>query len=109
MGFSIVSLAPADQSWVGAFLHEQWGADIVVSRGKIFRPDTLPGFFAVTPDGTCVGLLTYHIEGGECEVVTIDSITSGQGIGTALMARRRSERQRKQDAAVSGSLPQTTI
>ena len=35
--------------------------------------------------GARVGLLTYRIEGEECEVVTIDSLEPGRGIGTALL------------------------
>lgn len=32
-----------------------------------------------------LGLLTYHIDGDACEIVTLDSERSKQGIGTALI------------------------
>ncbi len=32
-----------------------------------------------------VGLLTYQIEGSNCEIVTIDSTAEGEGIGTSLI------------------------
>jgi ribosomal protein S18 acetylase RimI-like enzyme len=44
----------------------------------------LPGF-AAFEDDRCVGLLTYEIEGDALEIVTIDALVEGQGIGTALL------------------------
>jgi len=32
-----------------------------------------------------VGLITYRIEGPECEVLSLDSLSEGIGIGTALL------------------------
>jgi ribosomal protein S18 acetylase RimI-like enzyme len=32
-----------------------------------------------------VGLLTYYIEGDECEIVTLDSLAEGIGVGSALV------------------------
>jgi ribosomal protein S18 acetylase RimI-like enzyme len=56
----------------------------VVSRGRVYEADRLPGFVACT--GTVrLGLLTYHIENGECEVVTLDSLRMREGIGSTLM------------------------
>ncbi len=34
---------------------------------------------------TPTGLVTYRLEAGECEIVTIDSLIEGIGIGTALI------------------------
>jgi GNAT superfamily N-acetyltransferase len=45
---------------------------------------TLPGF-AAFDDGRCVGLVTYEIDGEACEIVTIDALVEGEGIGTALL------------------------
>jgi GNAT superfamily N-acetyltransferase len=36
-------------------------------------------------DGRPVGLVTLHVEAGECEVVTLNSVEPGRGIGAALM------------------------
>jgi ribosomal protein S18 acetylase RimI-like enzyme len=68
---------------------EQWGAEIVVAHGKVYRPAELPGFVAEDA-GQIVGLLTYHVEGDACEIVTLDSQREGQGIGTALIEAARS-------------------
>jgi ribosomal protein S18 acetylase RimI-like enzyme len=68
---------------------EQWGAEIVVAHGTVYRPAELPGFVAEDA-GQIVGLLTYHVEGDACEIVTLDSQREGQGIGTALIEAARS-------------------
>ena len=44
----------------------------------------MPGFAAFDGDG-CVGLVTYELDGGACEIVTIDALREGEGIGTALL------------------------
>lgn len=84
-GFRIRPLSEDDQAWVSRFLKERWGAVAVVSRGRVHHPDKLPGFAAVQAD-SLVGLATYHIEGNACEIVTLDSLAEGIGIGSALIA-----------------------
>jgi ribosomal protein S18 acetylase RimI-like enzyme len=50
----------------------------------VWRPAELPGF-AAFEDERCVGLVTYELGGDACEIVTIDALEEGQGIGTALL------------------------
>ena len=63
---------------------ERWGAMVMISRGKAHQVDRLPGFLAIQ-DRAPVGLITYRIDGDECEIVTLDSVRKGVGIGTALI------------------------
>ncbi len=56
-----------------------------VSRGTLHRADLLPGFVALD-HGEPIGLVTYDINGEECEVVTLNSLIQGAGIGTALLS-----------------------
>lgn len=56
----------------------------MVSRGRVHHIDTLPGFAALQDDRV-VGLATYRIDGDECELTTIDSLSEGAGIGSALI------------------------
>jgi ribosomal protein S18 acetylase RimI-like enzyme len=56
----------------------------VAGRGGIWKPAELPGFAAYA-DGRCVGLVTYEIDGEACEIVTIDALEEGKGIGTAML------------------------
>jgi GNAT superfamily N-acetyltransferase len=44
----------------------------------------LPGFIA-TCDKQLAGLITYHINRSECEIVSLNSLIQGAGIGTALI------------------------
>jgi GNAT superfamily N-acetyltransferase len=80
----IRQLEAGDRAWVDRFILERWGAVTVVSRGQVHRPSELPGLLA-GENGEPSGLLTYSIDGEECEIVTIDSLVEGAGVGTALV------------------------
>lgn len=85
---SIRPLTPADHDWVTRKMVEEWGAEIIYVHGKIFRPPDLPGF-AAELDGEIVGLLTYRIDGKDCEVMTLNSWREGLGVGSALIEAAR--------------------
>ena len=74
----------SDGAWVADFISRQWGAEIVVAHGVIYRPSELPGFVA-TIGGKLVGLLTYQVESNSCEIVTLDSVQSNSGVGSTLI------------------------
>jgi ribosomal protein S18 acetylase RimI-like enzyme len=92
LSFSIQSIAEADRTWIKHFLSDQWGSSQVVSRGLVHDADMLPGFIArstqdihLHESGKPVGLITYTILGKACEIVTLDSLSEGIGIGTQLI------------------------
>jgi 5-(carboxyamino)imidazole ribonucleotide mutase len=74
----------ADEAWVRRLMVERWGATNVVVHGRRYYPAELPGFVAVA-DEERLGLVTYHLAGDACEIVTLDSLRPSLGIGTALM------------------------
>ena len=78
-------LVAADRAWVAQFIVEQWGDAMVVAHGRVYYPAELPGFAAFA-DGRCVGLLSYQLAGDACEIVTLDSLLEGRGIGSRLIA-----------------------
>ncbi len=82
--YEIFPLTPQDTPWVKTFMRAQWGSERVAAHGVVYLPHELPGFYAVQ-DGERVGLLTYHLEGDACEIVTLNSLRAGQGIGSALI------------------------
>jgi GNAT superfamily N-acetyltransferase len=82
--WTLRALMPGDQDRVRAFITEQWSAPIVVGYDHIHEPHTLPGFVAVEHQ-RWIGLITYHVAGAACEIVTLDSLVEGQGVGTALI------------------------
>ena len=83
--YVIRPLVAADRAWVRSFMIERWGDEIMVARGEVFRPHEFPGFAAFDAE-RCIGLLTYRVEGSACEVLSIDSLREGAGIGSALIA-----------------------
>ena len=54
----------------------------MVVHDEIFRPEQLEGF--VTEDWT--GVVAYIIKGDQCEIVSLDSLEEGRGIGSALIS-----------------------
>jgi ribosomal protein S18 acetylase RimI-like enzyme len=77
------SLGEQDRGWALASLHESWGG-VVARRGELLDPTVLPGFVALVADER-LGLATYAVRGDECELVTIDSLREGIGVGRALL------------------------
>jgi GNAT superfamily N-acetyltransferase len=74
----------ADRCWVEQFVQRRWKSMYVVSHGMAYEVGKLPGFVAWLDDERA-GLLTYHIENEECEIVTLDSLQPASGVGTALI------------------------
>lgn len=77
-------LADDDRDWVERLILERWGDTVVVGRGEVWTPAELPGFAGFEGDH-CTGLVTYEIDGEACEIVTIDALEEGRGVGTGLL------------------------
>jgi GNAT superfamily N-acetyltransferase len=79
------ALRDDERPWAAATLRESWGSDTVVyGDGRELRPADLPALVAVAGDERA-GLATYDIADGDCELVTLDALTPGAGIGGALV------------------------
>jgi ribosomal protein S18 acetylase RimI-like enzyme len=78
---SICRLTPHDLPRLRQFWNEHWGGEEMVIHGETFHLDQLDGF--VTDDWR--GILTFYIRDEECEIVSIDSLNEGQGVGTKLI------------------------
>lgn len=90
---AVAPLGPADRAWAARFLTERWGAPMVVAHGVAYRAEELPGFYAAYA-GERAGLITYHVAGDACEVVSLDSARPGLGVGTALLDAVAAEARR---------------
>lgn len=78
-------LAATDRrDWLEDFVLDRWSAPTVVGHGRVYRVAELPGFVALEEDSP-LGVITFTIEDDACEVVTIDSLHEGVGIGSALL------------------------
>ena len=82
--FGIVDLSSEYRQWAIGLIKDHWGATVVVTRGRVHDTSDLPGFVALARDEP-EGLATYRIDGEECELVTLDSLMEGIGIGSALV------------------------
>jgi DNA-3-methyladenine glycosylase I len=78
-------LTDDERPWLEDFLVEHWGGPEMLVSGALHDLRGASAIVAVR-DGERVGLLTYEIEGDECEVKSLDSLLPGQGIGGALLA-----------------------
>lgn len=83
-GFEIVPLAQDHRKWADGLITERWGDTAIVTRGKIHDTTGLPGFVAIRGDQPA-GLATYTVGGDQCEIVSLDSLSEGEGIGGALI------------------------
>jgi ribosomal protein S18 acetylase RimI-like enzyme len=72
-------LPPLRQFWI-----EHWGGEEMISRGNVYRPEQLEGF-VVEDSEEWIGLLTFFIKDGKCEITSIDSLREGHGIGSKLI------------------------
>lgn len=83
-GYRVIPLSAKHGRWANALIEDRWGSVKVVTRGRMHDTSRLPGFLAVRGDEP-VGLATYHMAGDQCEMVSLDSLDEGIGIGTALV------------------------
>jgi len=77
-------LTASDLPRLRQFWRKYWGDEFIVANGVIYHPDTLEGFIAFNGN-EWVGVITYTISGEDCEIISLDSVREGQGIGTKLI------------------------
>ncbi|MXV92456.1 MAG: GNAT family N-acetyltransferase [Chloroflexi bacterium] len=89
-------LERADREWVAHFLDDRWGTTTIVSRGKMRYGLLLEGLVALRAEAESdsentdapterIGLLTVEYDAKECEILTLDSLVEGMGVGSALL------------------------
>lgn len=81
---TVVPLREAARTWADGLLAERWGGPRIERLGELIDASALPGFVAMQEDER-VGLVTYQTSPDETEVVTLDSLVPGCGIGSALL------------------------
>lgn len=76
-----------DREEIIEFLTYHWGGREIVSLDQVHDAADLDGFLAPTPAGDLNGLVTLrHSPESGTEIVTLNSIHRGRGIGTNLMS-----------------------
>jgi ribosomal protein S18 acetylase RimI-like enzyme len=92
--YKLQPLSENDRPALRRFWMEHWGDEVMALRGRVYTVDELAGGFIALEDGQWIGLVTFMVEGVVCEVMTLDSLREGQGIGTALVAEVEKEARR---------------
>lgn len=82
--YNFIKINGENREKVNDFVITNWGAPIMVTKGKVHYMCKLQGFIAAEKDNI-IGLITYCINNGECEIVSLDSITENKGIGSSLI------------------------
>jgi septum formation protein len=82
-------LTGEDRDWQAEVVTAAWGLP-VVSLSGVHDVVALPGLVADQErGGPRLGVLTYRVQDRGLEVVTLNSLAEGRGIGTALLAEAR--------------------
>ncbi len=86
---------------VGFFLRHCGGTEMVISTG-IHDCVNLDGF-ACLEDSEILGLITFVMGNQECEIISLDSLREGVGIGSSLLGKVEEE------ASINGCLSLSVI
>jgi ribosomal protein S18 acetylase RimI-like enzyme len=73
-----------DRAWAGVWMDNHFGGALQARRGELHDVLELPGLVAER-DARPVGILTYRIDGDECELAVLLALERGQGTGVALV------------------------
>ncbi|HEX2618749.1 MAG TPA: GNAT family N-acetyltransferase, partial [Phototrophicaceae bacterium] len=88
--YHIRPLRVDDRNWVAEFLDAHWYSTKIVTRGQMYYGHLLPGFAVIPgtqekPVGKPLGLLIYRPDGNTCEIMTLNSLLPGHGVGKELL------------------------
>jgi ribosomal protein S18 acetylase RimI-like enzyme len=77
-------LADVDRPWLRELVASTWGLPVVTPARAYEEPQRLDGVIAEV-GGERVGAATFHVDGTEWEVVTVNAVRSGVGAGRAML------------------------
>lgn len=83
-GIVVRSVTPEDRDMLRSILEQRWGTPTIISRGVAHDALDLPAFTADLGDYV-LGLVTFTIEDGSCQIVTLDAVDEKRGVGSALV------------------------
>ncbi len=88
-----VEFPTEENSEITAFLTEHWGSKYIVSRGKKVNAALLSRVIARDKNNQLIGLAKFLQDkrNKSCELVSINAIYQGQGIGTQLLKKVEEE------------------
>ena len=84
MTIHIKNSTSKDRDWITEVLIDNWASSIIVTKGTSYQADLLPALIADL-DGNPSSVLIYSIKNNELEIVSLNAIEKGKGIGSALL------------------------
>jgi len=90
MDYIIRPALPHERKQIKDLLCLRWYDDMLVVHDSIYYPASLPAIIAVD-DKEIIGIVTYIYQDGDCEIVSLDSLREGIGIGTRLLEAVRQQ------------------
>jgi len=82
---TIIEIQQLPQQNVLHFFKEHWGTTEMVISSGVYDCSQLEGFAFVNDRQEMIGLVTYIIRKQDCEIISLDSLQEGKGIGSALV------------------------
>ena len=84
LSFTLRPVTDPDRPWLRELMREHWGSELMVDRDRQYYPAEQAGWIAADGDEP-VGVITYHVADGQCEVTSLTSLRREQGVGGALL------------------------
>jgi GNAT superfamily N-acetyltransferase len=88
------SIEAASTELIARLWQEHWGLPIVTAKREYMPPD-VEGLTWHTRDGRTLGLVTWAVDGRRAEIVSLNALEPGRGIGSRLMDVAEEELQRR--------------
>ncbi len=84
------SIRPASTAEIDSIWRARWGLPVVTLSGR-YLPSDVRGLVAADATDEVVGLVTWVVDGDAAEIVSLDALAQGRGVGTALLSRAEGE------------------
>lgn len=82
---SVRAVTNADRPQLAGVITDNWGSTRMATRGRLVDISTVDGFIAKDASDW-LGYAGYEIHGDAMEVVSLQALTMGQGVASALLA-----------------------
>jgi ribosomal protein S18 acetylase RimI-like enzyme len=81
----IVPTSKLDKVKIDRFFIKHWGSPEMVISSGMFKCNELDGFAVLNKTEEIIGLITYKVHAGICEIISLDSLVEKSGIGSLLV------------------------
>lgn len=82
----IINVKEIQRSRLDSFFTTHWGSPEMVISSGVYDCSALDGFAFLNENGDILGIVTYVLRDRECEIISLDSIYEGRGIGSNLVS-----------------------